>query len=83
MVFHIPPTQQTSLSNSYINSCLVAPMLYTPGKIVTWNKTFANIFSSLWLSLIKGGKYLMHQVDVFPTANENLIPEQTKTQHVP
>lgn len=24
----------------------------------------------------------MYQVDIFPTANENLIPEKTKTQHI-
>lgn len=82
MVFHILPTQQTSLSKSYINSCPVGPMLYTPEKVVTWKESFANMYSSSWLSLVKGGGGIFHhQVDVFPNANENLVPEKTNTQH--
>lgn len=41
------------------------------------------MYSSSWLSLVKGGGGIFHhQVDVFPNANENLVPEKTKTQHV-
>ena len=52
MVSHIPPAQQTSSSNSYINSCLVAPM-YSWEKRVTWKEmlqTFIHLHTSVWLN---------------------------------
>lgn len=77
MVSHVPPAQQTSSSNSYINSCRGSNALL--GKKSNMERNVANIYSFTYLSLVKQREYLRHQVDVFLPANENLIPEQNKT----
>ena len=78
MVSHIPPAQQTSSSNSYINSCLVTPV-YSWEKKSNMERNVANIYSFTYFSLVKQGEYLRHQEDIFLPANEKLIPEQNKT----
>ena len=55
------------------------------GKKSNMERNVANIYSFTYLSLVKQGEYLRHQVGVFLPANENLIPEQNsqrKAAHI-